>query len=104
MTELHSLMAAGLTEMIDAAGATTASINGEIVSGIYTSGERSGDLGLGGLVTPSPAEFVYPASAASAPALLKTIIVAGQPRRVLSYQEDGGLISVTLGDPDDVRK
>lgn len=103
MTELHSLMAAGLSEMIEAAGATTASIGGTTVTGMYTPGEKSGELGMGGLVTPSPAEFVYPATAASAPAMLKTITVAGAIKRVISTQEDGGLIAVTLGDPDDVR-
>lgn len=103
MTELHSLMAAGLSEMIEAAGATTAFIGGTTVTGVYTPGEKTGELGMGGLVTPSPAEFVYPATAASAPDLLGTITVANATKRVMSTQEDGGLITVTLGNPEDVR-
>ncbi len=58
---------------------------------------------MGGLVTPAPAEFVDPASAASAPAALSTVTVAHVARRVLSTQEDGALISVSLTDKDDVR-
>ena len=103
MTELDTLMTAGLTDMIAGAGSVTASIGGTTVTGIYTAGEKSGELGMGGLVTPAPAEFVYPATAASAPAMLKTITVANAAKRVMSTQEDGGLITVTLGDPDDVR-
>ena len=103
MTELDSLMTAGLTDMMAGAGSVTASIGGTTVTGIYTPGEKSGELGIGGLVTPAPAEFVYPATAASAPAQLKTITVANAAKRVMSTQEDGGLITVTLGDPDDVR-
>ena len=97
-------MTSGLSDMMAGSGSVTASIGGTVVTGIYAPGEKSGDLGMGGLVTPAPAEFVYLATAASAPALLKTITVAGQSKRVISYQEEGGLISVTLSDPDDVRK
>jgi hypothetical protein len=96
-------MTAGLSDMIAGAGSVTASIGGTTVTGMYTPGEKSGELGMGGLVTPAPAEFVYPATAASAPAMLKTITVANAAKRVMSTQEDGGLITVTLGDPDDVR-
>jgi hypothetical protein len=96
-------MTAGLSDMMAGAGSVTASIGGTTVTGIYTPGEKSGELGIGGLVTPAPAEFVYPATAASAPAQLKTITVANASKRVMSTQEDGGLITVTLGDPDDVR-
>jgi hypothetical protein len=103
VTELDSLMTAGLSDMMAGAGSVTASIGGTTVTGIYTPGEKSGELGIGGLVTPAPAEFVYPATAASAPAQLKTITVANATKRVMSTQEDGGLITVTLGDPDDVR-
>ena len=103
MTELHSLMAAGLSEMIEAAGSVTASIGGTTVTGMYTPGEKGGELGMGGLVTPAPAEFVYLATVASAPTTLKTITVANITKRVMSTQEDGGLITVTLADPDDVR-
>lgn len=103
MTELDTLMTAGLSDMMAGAGSVTASIGGTTVTGIYTPGEKSGDLGMGGLVTPTPAEFVYPASAASAPASLSTVTVGHVARRVLSTQEDGGLISVSLTDKDDVR-
>ena len=96
-------MTAGLSDMMAGAGSVTASIGGTVVTGIYTPGEKSGELGLGGLVTPAPAEFVYPATAASAPAMLKTITVANASKRVMSTQEDGGLVTVTLGDPEDVR-
>jgi len=97
-------MTSGLSDMMAGSGSVTASIGGTVVTGIYAPGEKSGDLGMGGLVTPSPAEFVYEATAASAPALLGTITVANATKRVMSYQEDGGLISVALADPDDVRK
>ena len=103
MTELETLMTAGLSDMMTGAGSVTASIGGTTVTGMFTPGEKQGELGLGGLVTPTPAEFVYPATAASAPALLGTITVAHAVRRVLSTQEDGGLITVTLGEKDDVR-
>jgi hypothetical protein len=103
VTELDSLMTAGLSDMMAGAGSVTASIGGTTVTGMYTPGEKSGELGIGGLVTPAPAEFVYSATAASAPAQLKTITVANATKRVMSTQEDGGLITVTLGDPDDVR-
>ena len=103
MTELETLMTAGLSDMMSGAGSVTASIGGNTVTGIYTPGEKSGDLGIGGLVTPTPAEFVYPATAASAPVPLSAVTVANVVRRVMSTQEDGGLITVTLGEKDDVR-
>ena len=103
MTELETLMTSGLSDMMAGSVSVTASIGGTTVTGMYTPGEKSGELGMGGLVTPAPAEFVYPATAASAPAMLKTITVANATKRVMSTQEDGGLITVTLGDPDDVR-
>ena len=103
MTELDTLMTAGLTDMMAGAGSVTASIGGTTVTGMYTPGEKSGELGMGGLVTPAPAEFVYPATAASAPSLLGTITVANATKRVMSTQEDGGLITITLGNPEDVR-
>jgi hypothetical protein len=103
VTELDTLMTAGLSDMIAGAGSVTASIGGTTVTGMFTPGEKSGELGMGGLVTPAPAEFVYPATAASAPSLLGTITVDNTTKRVMSTQDDGGLITVTLGDPDDVR-
>lgn len=103
MTELETLMTTGLSDMITGAGSVTASMGGTTVTGMFTPGEKQGELGLGGLVTPTPAEFVYPASAASAPSLLSTVTVDHVVRRVISTQEDGGLITVTLAERDDVR-
>jgi hypothetical protein len=34
---------------------------------------------------------------------LGTITVANASKRVMSTQEDGGLITITLGNPEDVR-
>jgi hypothetical protein len=58
---------------------------------------------MGGLVNPAPAEFVYLATAASAPSLLTTVTVSGERKRVLGVTQDAGMISLSLGEPDDVR-
>lgn len=90
--------------MAHGAGATVATFSASVtVAGIYAPGERGGELGMGGLVNPAPAEFVYLASVASAPALLTTVTVSNERKRVLGVTQDAGMISLTLGDPDDVR-
>jgi hypothetical protein len=103
VTELDSLMTQGLTEAMTGAGSVTAAIGGTTVTGMYAPGEQTSQLGVGGLVNPAPADFTYLASAASAPAALSVVTVAHVRRRVASTQADGGLITVTLEDLEDVR-
>ena len=102
MTELESLVSSALSEVI-AAAPTTATIGGTAVTGLYNPGDRAGELGMGGLVQPQSGDFTYPASAVSAPSLLTVISVGGANRRVMSIQEDSGMVTLSLGDPEDVR-
>lgn len=105
MTDLESLVSNGVLEMIDAAGSSVATFaNSVTVAGVYAPGEKTAELGMGGLVNPSPAEFVYLATSATAPALLTTITVSGERKRVLGVTQDAGMISLSLGDPEDVRR
>ena len=103
MSDLESLVRSGISDMIEGAGSVTAGIGGKTVTGIYAPGEKTGELGMGGLVNPAPAEFVYLATAASAPSLLTVVTVSGERKRVLGVTQDAGMISITLGDPEDVR-
>lgn len=103
MSDLESLIRSGIADMIEGAGSVTAGIGTKTVTGIYAPGEKTGELGMGGLVNPAPAEFVYLATAASAPALLTTVTVSGERKRVLGVTQDAGMISLSLGDPEDVR-
>lgn len=103
MSDLESLIRSGIADMIEGAGSATAGIGTKTVTGIYAPGEKTGELGMGGLVNPAPAEFVYLATAASAPSLLTTVTVSGERKRVLGVTQDAGMISLSLGDPEDVR-
>ena len=103
MSDLESLIRSGIADMIEGAGSVTAGIGTKTVTGIYAPGEKTGELGMGGLVNPAPAEFVYLATAASAPALLTTVTVSNERKRVLGVTQDAGMISLSLGDPEDVR-
>ena len=104
MTDFESLVRSGIADMIEGAGSTVATFSASVtVSGIYAPGEKTGELGMGGLVNPAPAEFVYLATSASAPALLTTVTVSGERKRVLGVTQDAGMISLSLGDPEDVR-
>ena len=103
MTELEQLITSGLSDAI-AAAPVTASIGGIAVAGIYSPNEQTGQLGYGGLVEPQASEFVYLASAASAPVLLTVVTVAGARKRVIGINNDGGTISLALATPEDVRK
>ena len=103
MSDFESLVRSGISDMIEGAGSVTAGIGTKTVTGIYAPGEKTGELGMGGLVNPAPAEFVYLATAASAPALLTTVTVSGERKRVLGVTQDAGMISLSLGDPEDVR-
>lgn len=102
MTELDTLLAAGLADAINASP-TVATIGTTAVRGLYNPGERAGELGMGGLVQPQAGDFTYPATTVSAPSLLTVITVGGVVRRVLSVQEDSGMITLGLADPEDVR-
>lgn len=104
MSDLESLIRSGIADMIEGAGSTVATFSGSIaVTGIYAPGEKTGELGMGGLVSPAPAEFVYLATSASAPTLLTTVTVSGERKRVLGVTQDAGMISLSLGDPEDAR-
>jgi len=103
VSDFESLVRSGISDMIEGAGSVTANIGSKTVTGIYAPGEKTGELGMGGLVNPAPAEFVYLATAASAPALLTTVTVSGERKRVLGVTQDAGMISLSLGDPEDVR-
>ena len=103
MSDFESLVRSGISDMIEGAGSVTAGIAGKTVTGIYAPGEKTGELGMGGLVNPAPAEFVYLATAASAPSLLTVVTVSGERKRVLGVTQDAGMISLSLGDPEDVR-
>lgn len=104
MTELESIMQAGIGDMVAGAGVSTCTIGVTVVTGVYSPGEKSAELGIGGMVNPSPAEFVYQSSAASAPSLLSVVVVSGEKKRVMGVTEDSGLTSITLADPEDVRR
>lgn len=93
----------GIGDMVTGCGSTTCTIGTTAVTGLYAPGEKTGELGMGGLVNPAPAEFVYLATAASAPSLLTAVTVAGERKRVLGVTQDAGMISLSLGDPEDVR-
>lgn len=103
MSDLESLIRSGISDMIEGAGSTTCTIGSTAVTGLYSPGEKTGELGMGGLVSPAPAEFVYLATAASAPSLLTVVTVSGDRKRVLGVTQDAGMISLSLGDPEDVR-
>lgn len=103
MSDFESLVRSGISDMIEGAGSVTAGIGTKTVTGIYAPGEKTGELGMGGLVNPAPAEFVYLATAASAPSLLTVVTVSGERKRVLGVTQDAGMISLSLGDPEDVR-
>ena len=103
MSDFEALVRSGISDMIEGAGSVTAGIGGKTVTGIYAPGEKTGELGMGGLVNPAPAEFVYLATAASAPSLLTVVTVSGEAKRVLGVTQDAGMISLSLGDPEDVR-
>jgi hypothetical protein len=103
VTELEQIMRDGIEDMVAGAGSATCTIGSTAVTGIYSPGEKTAELGMGGLVNPAPAEFVYIAAAASAPSLLGVVTVSGTRKRVLGVTEDAGMISLTLGDPEDVR-
>lgn len=93
----------GLGDMVAGCGSATCTIGASAVTGLYAPGEKTGELGMGGLVNPAPAEFVYLATAASAPSLLTVVTVSGERKRVLGVTQDAGMISLSLGDPEDVR-
>lgn len=103
MTELEQLITSGLSDAI-AAAPVTASIGGIAVAGIYSPNEQTGQLGYGGMIDPQGSEFVYLASAASAPMLMTVITVAGVRKRVTGINNDGGTINLSLATPEDVRK
>ena len=103
MTELETLMTSGLSEAI-AASPVTASIGGTVVTGFYTPNEQSGQLGYGGMIEPQGSEFVYLTADVSAPAIMTTITVSGARKRVTAINTDGGMTSLTLATPEDVRK
>lgn len=95
-------MTSGLSDAI-AAAPVTASLGGTVVTGFYSPNEQTGQLGYGGLVEPQGSEFVYLASVVSPPVLMSTITVAGIRKRVSGINHDGGMISLTLATPEDVR-
>ena len=103
MTELEILMTSGLSEAI-AASPVTASIGGTVVTGFYTPNEQTGQLGYGGMVDPQGSEFVYVTADVTAPAMMTIITVAGARKRVTEINTDGGMTSLTLVTPEDVRK
>jgi hypothetical protein len=104
VNDLEAAVQEGITEFMTSAGRTVATFSASVtVAGIYVRQAEAGELGVGGMVNPAGAEFVYLASAASAPALLTTITVGGEVKRVMSRLEDAGMIELTLGDPEDVR-
>lgn len=105
MTDLESLIQSGITDMTTGIGASVAVFqSGATVSGIYSPGEKTAELGMGGLVNPAPAEFVYLSTAASVPTLLTTITVSGERKRVMGATQDAGMVSLTLADAEDVRR
>lgn len=102
MTELETLLTTGLADVISAAP-TTATIGTTAVRGVFNPGAAEGQLGMGGLVGAQGGDFTYLATAASAPSLLTVITVGGAVKRVASVHSDGGMITIGLEDPEDVR-
>lgn len=96
-------MTSGLSDAI-AASPVTASIGGTVVTGFYTPNEQTAQLGYGGMVDPQGSEFVYLAADITAPAIMTTITVSGVRKRVTAINTDGGMTSLTLATPEDVRK
>lgn len=102
MTELETLMTAGVTDMI-VAMPTTATVSGLAVRGVYTPSEQTAELGIGGFVNPQNAEFVCLTAAVSLPALMTIVTVGGSPKRLTGIQSDQGITTLILADPEDVR-
>lgn len=102
MTELETLMTAGVADMI-VAMPTTATVSGVAVRGVYTPSEQTAELGIGGFVNPQNAEFVCLTAAVSLPALMTIVTVGGSPKRLTGIQSDQGITTLILADPEDVR-
>lgn len=96
-------MTSGLSDAI-AAAPVTASIGGTVVTGFYSPNEQSAQLGYGGMVDPQGSEFVYVSSDVTAPGLMTVITVAGVRKRIAGINSDGGMTSLSLVTPEDVRK